>query len=56
MKFNNNINIELRSEILEYSLILEKYINELLLLNLGIMSDSKATRLFGRQSWHNIKK
>ena len=55
MKFNNNINIELRSEILEYSLILEKYINELLLLNLGIMSDSKATRLFGSKAGITFK-
>jgi len=42
-------NMELRSEILEYSLFLEKSINDLLLLHLGILDYGKMTRLFGRK-------
>lgn len=55
MEFNNDINIELRSDILRYSLIIEKYINELLLTNLGILCDSKTTRLFGSKAGITFK-
>lgn len=44
-----DINIQLRSEILEYSLILEQAINDLLLLHLGIFDNSNSTRLFGKK-------
>ncbi len=44
------INIKLRSEILEYSLILEKAINDLLLINLGIFDGGHSTRLFGKKA------
>ncbi len=43
------INLKLRSEILEYSLNIEKEINNLLLLFLGIYTDYKSTRLFGNK-------
>lgn len=42
-----NLNLELRSQILEYSLNIEKEINNLLLLFLKIYTDEKNTRLFG---------
>jgi len=42
--------LNLRSEILEYSLILENAINDLLLLNLGILDGGKETRLFGNKA------
>jgi len=46
-----DLNLELRGEILQYSLILEKYINNLLLINLGIVDEDegKKTRLFGNR-------
>lgn len=50
------INIQLRSEILEYSLIIENLINDLLLLNLGIYDEKESTRLFnnkGKISFQN---
>src|ERR1035437_7045812 len=43
-------NIKLRSEILEYSLILEEAINTLLLFNLGIRDGGNLTRLFGKKA------
>ena len=42
-----DINLEKRSKVLEYSLILEKEVNELILLNLGILDGGIKTRLFG---------
>lgn len=45
-----DVNLNIRSEILEYSLHIEKYINDLILLNLGIYNDIKPTRLFGNKS------
>ncbi len=44
------INLNLRSDILECSLHMEKEINNLLLLLLGIHSDNKETRLFGNRA------
>lgn len=49
------LNLNLRSEILEYSLILEKVINDLLLLNLRIFDDGKETRLFGNKASISFK-
>lgn len=43
-------NIQLRGEILEYSLILENEINSLLLLSLGIFDDANSTKLFGKKA------
>ena len=40
------LNIEVRSRILEYSLFIERSINDLLLLNLGIYDEKEKTRLF----------
>lgn len=44
-----NINIELRAEVLEYSLFIEKLINNLLLMNLGIYDDKEKTKLFSNK-------
>jgi 5'-deoxynucleotidase YfbR-like HD superfamily hydrolase len=44
-----DINIKLRAEILEYSLFIEKLINDLLLLNLGIYDEKEKTRLFSNK-------
>jgi hypothetical protein len=44
-----NINIKLRTEVLEYSLFIEKLINDLLLLNLGIYDGKERTRLFSNK-------
>lgn len=49
------LNLNLRSEILEYSLILENAINGLLLLNLGIFDGGKETRLFGNKASISFK-
>lgn len=43
------LNIELRSRILEYSLVIENSINDLLLLNLGIYNEKEKTRLFSNK-------
>lgn len=48
-----DINIKLRSEILEYSLNIEESINELLLLNLGVYDNGVGTRLFS-EKWTDI--
>jgi hypothetical protein len=56
MSIEKQLNIELRSRILEYSLILERSINDLLLLNLGIYNEKAKTRLFsnkGKISFQN---
>ena len=50
-----DLNLKLRSEILEYSLILENAINDLLLLNLGIYNGGKETRLFGNKASISFK-
>lgn len=59
MNFKNkkkvDLNLKLRSEILEYSLILENTINDLLLLNLGIYDGGKETRLFGNKASISFK-
>ncbi|TYC14216.1 hypothetical protein ES677_06665 [Bizionia gelidisalsuginis] len=50
------LNIELRSRILIYSLFIEKIINDLVLLNLGIYDEKIKTRLFsnkGKISFQN---
>lgn len=44
-----DINIILSTDILEYSLCIEKLINELLLLNLGIYDEKERTRLFSNK-------
>ncbi len=49
------INLKLRSEILECSLHIEKEINNLILLLLGIYSDSKKTKLFGNKPGISFK-
>jgi len=49
MKMEKQLNIELRSRILEYSLFIEKVINDLVLLNLGIYDEKIKTRLFGNK-------
>ena len=43
------INLNLRSEILEYSLNIEESINDLILLYLGIYIENNKTRLFGNK-------
>jgi hypothetical protein len=43
-------NIQLRSEVLEYSLNVEDLINRLLLFNLGIYIDKEMTKSFGNKS------
>jgi uncharacterized protein YutE (UPF0331/DUF86 family) len=50
-----DLNLNLRSEILEYSLILENAINDLLLLNLGIYDGGEKTRLFGNKAGVSFK-
>lgn len=49
MSIEKQLNIELRSRILEYSLFIEKVINDLVLLNLGIYDEKVKTRLFGNK-------
>ncbi len=44
------LNLELRTQILDYSLHLEEGVNNLLLLNLGIFDGGKASRLFGNRA------
>lgn len=44
-----DINIELRAEVLEYSLFIENLINDLLLMNLGIYDDKEKTKLFSNK-------
>ena len=56
MSTEKQLNIELRSRILEYSLFIEKIINDLVLLNLGIYDEKVKTRLFsnkGKISFQN---
>ena len=56
MSIEKQLNIELRSRILEYSLFIESSINDLLLLNLGLFSDKRKTKLFsnkGKISFQN---
>jgi len=56
MSIEKQLNIELRSRILEYSLFIEDSINDLLLLNLGLFSDKRKTKLFsnkGKISFQN---
>ncbi len=56
MSIEKQLNIELRSRILEYSLVIENSINDLLLLNLGLFSDKRKTKLFsnkGKISFQN---
>lgn len=50
------LNIEVRGQILEYSLFLENSINDLVLLSLGIYNDKEKTKLFsnkGRLTFQN---
>lgn len=49
MSIKAQLNIELRGKILEYSLILESLINNLLLLNLRIYDEKNTTRLFSNK-------
>ncbi len=51
----HEINLKLRSEILECSLNIEKQINNLLLLLLGLYAENKSTRLFGNRSGISFK-
>lgn len=44
-----DLNLKLRADILEYSLFIEKLINDLLLLNLGIYDEKESTRLFSNK-------
>lgn len=56
MSMKKQLNIELRSRILEYSLFIESSINDLLLLNLGIYNEKEKTKLFnnkGKISFQN---
>jgi hypothetical protein len=56
MSIEKQLNIELRSRILEYSLVIENSINDLLLFNLGLFSDKRETKLFsnkGKISFQN---
>ena len=53
-KNNKEINIEVRSEILEYSLIIEGAINSLLLTYLGVTGKSN-TKLFGNKAGISFK-
>jgi hypothetical protein len=50
-----DINIKLRSQILEYSLTLEEGVNNLLLLNLGVFDGGNSTRLFGKKAGITFK-
>lgn len=49
MNMEAQINIEVRSRILEYSLCIEGLINDLLLMNLGIYGDKEKTKLFSNK-------
>ena len=49
MSMEAQLNIEVRSRILEYSLVIENLINDLLLLNLGIYNEKEKTRLFSNR-------
>lgn len=49
MNIEAQLNIEVRSRILEYSLVIENSINDLLLLNLGIYNEKDTTRLFSNK-------
>lgn len=49
MSIEAQLNIEVRSRILEYSLFIEGAINDLLLLNLGIYNEKEKTRLFSNK-------
>lgn len=49
MNLEKQLNIEVRSEILEYSLFIENLINDLLLMNLGIYGEKEKTRLFNNK-------
>jgi hypothetical protein len=49
MSIEAQLNIEVRSRILEYSLFIENSINDLLLLNLGIYNEKEKTRLFNNK-------
>ncbi len=56
MSIDKQLNIELRSRILEYSLFIENLINNLLRMNLGIYDENVKTRLFsnkGKISFQN---
>jgi len=50
-----DINLKLRSEIIEYSLTLENSLNNLLLINLGIFEGGESTRLFGKKASISFK-
>lgn len=52
---NMELNLELRTEILRFSLHLEEGVNNLLLLNIGILDGGKVTRLFGNKAGINFK-
>jgi len=43
------LNMEVRSKILEYSLVMENSINDLLLFNLGLFGDKEKTKLFSNR-------
>ena len=49
MSMEAQLNIEVRSRILEYSLFIEGSINDLLLMNLGIYNEKEKTRLFSNK-------
>lgn len=49
MSIEAQLNIEVRSKVLKYSLILERLINDLLLLNLRIYYEKNKTRLFSNK-------
>lgn len=49
MSMEAQLNIDVRSRILEYSLLIEGSINDLLLLNLGIYNEKEKTRLFSNK-------
>src|SRR5690554_4358546 len=49
MSMELQLNLELRSQILEYSLFLESSINDLVLLSLGIYNDKEKTKLFNNK-------
>ena len=49
MSLDAQLNIEVRSRILEYSLCIEGLINDLLIMNLGIYDEKEKTRLFSNK-------
>ncbi|MCU0322959.1 MAG: hypothetical protein MUE72_11110, partial [Chitinophagaceae bacterium] len=49
MSMDAKLNIEVRSQILGYSLVIENLVNDLLLLNLGIYNEKEKTRLFSNK-------